>query len=74
VTSHRHPGEHEAATSRADQVGLRKPSPEIYDLTASKTGLPPGRCLSADDPEHNLPQHKTGHGHRAVHRSGRRGH
>lgn len=36
-------------------VGLRKPAPEIYELTASKIGLPPGSCLFVDDTEHNLP-------------------
>ena len=39
----------------SDRVGLRKPGPEIYQLTASKIGLPPGECLFVDDTEHNLP-------------------
>ncbi len=39
----------------SDQVGLRKPNPEIFRLTASKIGLPPGECLFVDDTEHNLP-------------------
>jgi epoxide hydrolase-like predicted phosphatase len=39
----------------SDQVGLRKPDPEIYRLTASKIGLPPSECLFVDDTEHNLP-------------------
>lgn len=39
----------------SDQVGLRKPNPEIYELTATKIGLPPGECLFVDDTEHNLP-------------------
>jgi epoxide hydrolase-like predicted phosphatase len=39
----------------SDQVGLRKPDPEIYRLTASKLGLPPSECLFVDDTEHNLP-------------------
>jgi putative hydrolase of the HAD superfamily len=39
----------------SDQVGLRKPDPEIFRLTASKIGLPPGECLFVDDTEHNLP-------------------
>jgi putative hydrolase of the HAD superfamily len=39
----------------SDQVGLRKPGPAIYELTASKIGLPPGDCLFVDDAEANLP-------------------
>jgi epoxide hydrolase-like predicted phosphatase len=39
----------------SDRVGLRKPSPEIYELTATKLGLSPGDCLFVDDTEHNLP-------------------
>jgi putative hydrolase of the HAD superfamily len=39
----------------SDRVGLRKPDPAIYELTASKIGLPPGDCLFVDDTEANLP-------------------
>jgi putative hydrolase of the HAD superfamily len=39
----------------SDRVGLRKPSPAIYELTASKIGLPPDDCLFVDDTEANLP-------------------
>ena len=39
----------------SDRVGLRKPDPEIFRLTASRLGLPPGDCLFVDDTEHNLP-------------------
>jgi epoxide hydrolase-like predicted phosphatase len=39
----------------SDQVGLRKPGPAIYELTASKIGLPPDGCLFVDDTEANLP-------------------
>jgi putative hydrolase of the HAD superfamily len=39
----------------SDRVGLRKPSPEIYELTAAKIGLSPSECLFVDDTEHNLP-------------------
>lgn len=39
----------------SDQVGLRKPSPEIYELTAEKIGVVPRDCLFVDDTEHNLP-------------------
>lgn len=38
----------------SDRVGLRKPSPEIYRLTAHKIGLPPAECVFVDDTEHNL--------------------
>jgi putative hydrolase of the HAD superfamily len=37
------------------RVGLRKPSPRIYELTAGKIGLAPRECLFVDDTEHNLP-------------------
>jgi epoxide hydrolase-like predicted phosphatase len=39
----------------SDQVGLRKPDPEIFKLTAAKLGLLPSECLFIDDTEHNLP-------------------
>jgi epoxide hydrolase-like predicted phosphatase len=39
----------------SDQVGLRKPSLAIYQLTASKIGVPPEDCLFVDDTEANLP-------------------
>ena len=39
----------------SDQVGLRKPDPQIFRLTAGKLGLPPSDCLFVDDTEHNLP-------------------
>jgi epoxide hydrolase-like predicted phosphatase len=39
----------------SDRVGLRKPDPEIFRLTAAKIGLSPGACLFVDDTEHNLP-------------------
>jgi putative hydrolase of the HAD superfamily len=39
----------------SDQVGLRKPSAEIYELTAAKIGLRPGDCLFVDDTPANLP-------------------
>jgi epoxide hydrolase-like predicted phosphatase len=39
----------------SDQVGMRKPDPEIFKLTAAKLGLPPSECLFVDDTEHNLP-------------------
>lgn len=39
----------------SDQVGLRKPDPEIFRLTTSKIGLSPDECLFVDDTESNLP-------------------
>lgn len=39
----------------SDQVGLRKPDPEIFLLTAELLGLAPADCLFVDDTEHNLP-------------------
>ena len=39
----------------SDQVGLRKPDPEIFNFTARQIGLPPSECLFVDDTEHNLP-------------------
>jgi HAD superfamily hydrolase (TIGR01509 family) len=39
----------------SDHVGLRKPDPEIFRVTAAKIGLLPGECLFVDDTEHNLP-------------------
>ena len=38
----------------SDQVGLRKPQPEIFRLTAAKLALAPPECLFVDDTEHNL--------------------
>jgi putative hydrolase of the HAD superfamily len=35
------------------EVGLRKPQPEIYELAASKAGVPPQACVMIDDFEHN---------------------
>jgi putative hydrolase of the HAD superfamily len=39
----------------SDQVGMRKPSTRIYELTAAKLGLKPAECLFVDDTEYNLP-------------------
>ncbi len=36
------------------QVGLRKPHPKIFTLTAEQLGLPPSACLFVDDTAHNL--------------------
>src|SRR6266542_2882137 len=34
--------------------GLRKPEPEIYRLTASRLGVPPGQCVFVDDLAPNI--------------------
>jgi epoxide hydrolase-like predicted phosphatase len=39
----------------SDQVGMRKPSTRIYELTAAKLGLEPAECLFVDDTKYNLP-------------------
>ena len=39
----------------SDQVGLRKPDPSIYQLTAAKMGIPPEDCVFVDDTKANLP-------------------
>ena len=36
------------------EVGLRKPSPEIYSMGADAIGLPPARCVFVDDLPGNL--------------------
>jgi len=36
------------------EVGLRKPEPEIYRLTASRLGVPPGQCVFVDDLAPNI--------------------
>ncbi len=36
------------------EVGLRKPSPEIYELGARRIGLETGQCVFIDDVEANL--------------------
>jgi FMN phosphatase YigB (HAD superfamily) len=35
-------------------VGIRKPSPEIYELGAKEIGLEPGQCVFVDDLPFNL--------------------
>ena len=36
------------------EVGMRKPTPEIYALGAARIGLPPGACVFVDDLPFNL--------------------
>lgn len=37
------------ATVISGEVGMRKPDPEIYLLTAERLGLPPSACVMVDD-------------------------
>lgn len=37
------------------RVGLRKPDPAIYELTAAEIGVAPRECVFVDDTEPNLP-------------------
>jgi epoxide hydrolase-like predicted phosphatase len=37
------------AVVRSDEVGLRKPDPEIYLITAERLGVPPEACVFVDD-------------------------
>jgi epoxide hydrolase-like predicted phosphatase len=39
----------------SDQVGLRKPDPAIYLLTANRLGVPAQECVFVDDTAANLP-------------------
>lgn len=39
----------------SDQVGLRKPDPQIYLRTAAGIGVPPDECVFVDDTATNLP-------------------
>lgn len=39
----------------SDQVGLRKPDPQIYLRTAAGIGVPPDECVFVDDTAANLP-------------------
>jgi epoxide hydrolase-like predicted phosphatase len=36
------------------EVGMRKPTPEIYELGAERVGLPPAQCVFVDDLPFNL--------------------
>lgn len=36
------------------EIGIRKPSPEIYELAAERIGLPPAECVFVDDLPFNL--------------------
>jgi putative hydrolase of the HAD superfamily len=36
------------------EVGMRKPTPEIYEMGAQRIGMPPGDCVFVDDLPFNL--------------------
>lgn len=36
------------------EVGLRKPEPEIFELTCGRLGLQPSQCVFVDDLRHNV--------------------
>lgn len=36
------------------EIGIRKPSPEIYELAAERIGVPPAECVFVDDLPFNL--------------------
>ena len=36
------------------QVGVRKPSRQIYRIACERLGVAPGQCVLVDDLEHNL--------------------
>lgn len=38
----------------SDQVGVRKPSRQIYRIACERLGVAPGQCVLVDDLEHNL--------------------
>ena len=53
------------------EVGLRKPDPEIFELTAERLGVPPSACVMIDDFAWNLTgAAATGNGGFPCHRSG----
>ena len=39
----------------SDEVGLRKPDPRIFELTAERLGVSAADCVFVDDTEENLP-------------------
>jgi putative hydrolase of the HAD superfamily len=47
--------EHFDVVVLSDEVGIRKPDPRIFQLTAEQLGVPTSACLFADDTEENLP-------------------
>jgi putative hydrolase of the HAD superfamily len=52
----------------SDQVGLRKPDPAIYLLTAAKIGVPAADCIFVDDTAALPGGAGPGHGNCAFHR------
>lgn len=57
------------AIVRSDEVGLRKPDPEIYLLTAERLQVPPQACVFVDDLLQNVEGARAVGMHAFVHRS-----
>ena len=57
------------AIVRSDQVGLRKPDPEIYLLTAERLQKSPGECVFVDDLLQNVEGARAVGMHAFVHRN-----
>ncbi len=54
------------------EVGMRKPTPQMYEIGAQRIGLEPSECVFVDDLPFNLPPAgRAGDGHGAPYRSGR---
>jgi putative hydrolase of the HAD superfamily len=57
------------AIVRSDEVGLRKPDPEIYLLTASRLQVSPAGCVFVDDQLQNVEGARAVGMHAFVHRN-----
>jgi putative hydrolase of the HAD superfamily len=54
---------------RSDEVGLRKPDPEIYRLTAKRLDVQPEECVFVDDLLQNVEGAAAAGMHAFVHRN-----
>ncbi len=57
------------AVVRSDEVGLRKPDPEIYPMTAEQLRVPPDACVFVDDLLQNVEGARAVGMHAFVHRN-----
>jgi epoxide hydrolase-like predicted phosphatase len=57
------------AIVRSDEVGLRKPDPQIYLLTADRLEVPPTECVFVDDLLQNVEGARAVGMHAFVHRN-----
>jgi epoxide hydrolase-like predicted phosphatase len=57
------------AVVRSDEVGLRKPDPEIYRLAAERLNVPPHDCVFIDDLLQNVDGARAAGMHAFVHRN-----